>query len=127
MSCRNIRNYPQTTGTLAAGTERYCWPFDAAAATNNYARVERFNAITLSCTNTGASNAITGSLIEGCSGNPDTDENWFALATDTLTPAVDATEGDVIERSTHGNPKYLRVTLTSASGTTFAVDATGKG
>ena len=123
----NQRQYPQVTGTIAAASEEYLWPFDnAGTATNVYARVDMWKSVSFGCTNTGASNAITASLIEGCWGDPDTDENWVALASGTLTPAVDATEADEIELAEHGFPKYLRVTLTSSSGTTFALDAIGR-
>lgn len=122
-----VREYPSVTGTIAAATKEYLWPFDnAATVTNNYARVERYKSMSFYCVNTASTNAITASTIEGCSTDPDVADNWVVLATDTLTPAVDASEADEIETAEHGFPKYLRVTLTSASGTTFALDAIGR-
>tara|TARA_R100001530_G_scaffold16043_1_gene14195 strand:- start:538 stop:780 length:243 start_codon:yes stop_codon:yes gene_type:complete len=74
--------------------------------------------MTVKVFNSGGSNAITASTIDASEDGT----NWLTILNNTLTPAANTVAYEVLDRATHGSPKYLRITLTSSSGTTVTTD-----
>lgn len=116
------RRYPKTSLTLAAATATTAWPAQSVSDTNNYALADRYSRLTFWVENTGGANAVTASLIQG-SWDAAT---WVTLISGSLLPAAAAAAIDTLDMETHGNPKYVRLNLTSAAGTTIEVEVTGR-
>ena len=113
------RRYTQTGHTLAAGTKTYVWPSESDTnGTLQKALYSRYCCMTIKCHNTGGSNAVTASTVDASEDGT----NWLTILNNTLTPAANTVAYEVLERSSHGSPRYLRLTLTSSSGTTVTTD-----
>lgn len=113
------RRFIQTSHTLAAGTKTYVWPSESDTdGTLQKALCDRYNHLTFHVRNSGGSNAVTASTIDASLDGT----NWTTVLNNTLTPAASASSFEVWDRETHGNARYLRLTLTSSSGTTVLTD-----
>lgn len=112
------RKYNQTSLTLAAGTKTTVWPSGNGSDTNNKAVWSTYRKATILVRNTGGSNAVTASTIEASMDGT----NWTTILSNTLTPAASAQAFEILESDTHGFPEFIKISLTSASGTTVTVD-----
>ena len=116
--CPFQRKYNQTSHTLAAGTKTTVWPSGNGSDTNNKAVWDTYRKATILVRNTAGSNAITASTIEASMDGT----NWTAILTNTLTPAASAQAFEILDSATHGFPAFIKITLTSSSGTTCTTD-----